>query len=212
MNRTTLLTTFILFALIAPVLAGKKHKSGDKPPTSEQVISQVADSQLPSVRLAPFLGTPLDHIFAPLDQQVVLPNNELRMLRESFVDQGSAATDTNRAVYKSAVLVCDAMSSAMDEREKAIVGFQKASVKSTELGAHRIANPTREDLKRERHEEENKKNDAKQRDAENKSQLKANWTLHTLQLRKNIDLLSSRLHAAERAEEQAKAAAPQPAP
>lgn len=204
MNSTTLLTTFILCALIAPAIAAKKHKSGTNPPPTEQVIPQVADSQLPSVRLAPFLGAPLDHILAPIDQPCILPRNELRMLRESFIDHGTAAAQADRVVYKSAIAVCDAMSSAMDEREKAIIEFQKSSTKATELGAHRINNPTDEDIKRERHVEEKRKNEEKQRETEIKTQFIANWTLRTLQLRKKIDHLSSRVRAEERAAEQVK--------
>jgi IS30 family transposase len=67
--------------------------------------------------------------------------------------------------------------------------------------------PGKRELKRERHEEGNRKQEAAQNDNFLTTQLKTSWTQRTLQLRQSINLLSSRQQDAERAAAQAKAAA-----
>jgi hypothetical protein len=98
----------------------------------------------------------------------------------------------------------------MDEREKAFASLQgSAAVHGpSDLGARRIDNPTRKELRRERHEENNRKQEAAQNDNFFNTQLKTNWTQRALQIRQNIQLLSSRQRDAERAAEQARTATP----
>jgi hypothetical protein len=112
-------------------------------------------------------------------------------------------------MYKAAVAVCDAISSAMDEREKAIASLQgSAAVHGpTDLGAHRKDIPSRggigtamladATLRREAHEEQNRKQEAAQTDNFFNTQLQTNWTQRTLQLRQSINQLYAREREAE---------------
>ena len=131
-------------------------------------------------------------------------------------------------MYQAAVSVCDAVSSAMDERQKAIASLQasRAVHAPSDLGAQRKDIPTRGslgdaelaglELQREAHEEQNRKQEARQNDAFFNTQLKTNWSQRAAQLRQNINALYARERDAERMADQAKAApvpaAPSPAP
>jgi hypothetical protein len=121
-------------------------------------------------------------------------------------------------MYQAAVAVCDAVSSAMDERQKAIASLEgsRGVHGPSDLGARRKDIPTRGslgdaqlaglELQREAHEEQNRKQETRQNDSFFNAQLKTNWTQRTLQLRQNIDALYAREREAERAAEQARAA------
>src|SRR5438445_5883698 len=71
------------------------------------------------------------------------------------------------------------------------------------------------ELQREAHEEQNRKQEARQNDSFFITQLKTNWTQRTGQLRQNINALYAREREAERFADQAKStlapAAPSPA-
>lgn len=96
----------------------------------------------------------------------------------------------------------------MDEREKAIAGLQGSAAVhgSSDLGAQRKDHLSRRELKRERHEEGNRKVDAAQGDNFLAVQLKTGWTQRALQSRQSIALLCSRQQDAERVAEASKAA------
>ena len=91
-----------------------------------------------------------------------------------------------------------------------------------DLGAQRKDIPTRGslgdaelaglELEREAHEEQNRKQDARQNDAFFNTQLKTNWSQRAAQLRQNINALYARERDAERMAAQAKAAAVPAAP
>lgn len=127
-------------------------------------------------------------------------------------------------MYQAAVAVCDAVSSAMDERQKAIASLQasRAVHAPSNLGAQRKDIPTRGslgdaelaglELEREAHEEQNRKQDARQNDAFFNAQLKTNWSQHAAQLRQNINALYARERDTERMAAQAKATAVPAAP
>ncbi len=102
----------------------------------------------------------------------------------------------------------------MDDRERFIASLQGAAAmhNPSYVSVIRKNNPTRKELERERDEEKTRKREADQDDKIFKTQLKTNWTYRTLQLRQNINSLSSRQRDAERAAEQAKTTlTPQPA-
>jgi hypothetical protein len=126
-------------------------------------------------------------------------------------------------MYKAAVAVCDAISSAMDEREKAIASLQgSAAVHGpTDLGAHRKDLPSRggigtamladATLRREAHEEQNRKQEAAQTDNFFNTQLQTNWTQRALQLRQSINQLYAREREAEGQAQQSIAGSAAPA-
>ena len=126
-------------------------------------------------------------------------------------------------MYQAAVAVCDAVSAAMDERQKAIASLRgSAAVHGpSDLGAHRKDIPTHGtradaqlaglELQREEHEEQNRKQEAAQNDNFFNTQLKTNWSQRAAQLRQSINALYSRERDAERNTGQPAAAGAAPA-
>src|SRR5205814_61197 len=100
----------------------------------------------------------------------------LSQLRAQFTDKCAQASDAEKPQYQTAVIVCDALTGAMDEREKAIASLQgSAAVHGpSDLGARRKDIPTRgtvgdallanQELRREAHEEQNRKEEASAND------------------------------------------------
>ena len=193
------------------------------------LTTTVVAQQKPSEVLSLFFHNHLDRILSPIGQPkpVPLPHARVTQLREQFADQFSKATDTDKTMYQAAVAVCDAVAAAMDERQKAIASLQgsRAVHGPSDLGARRKDIPTRGslgdaqlaglELQREAHEEQNRKQEARQNDGFFNTQLKTNWTQRTVQLRQNINALYARERDAERFADQAKTApapaAPSPA-
>jgi hypothetical protein len=163
----------------------------------------------PSDLLRSFFHDHLDQILSPIDQSVPLPRTRVTDLRARFADHWAKAPEPKKPIFEAAVRVCDAVSSAMDEREKAIASLQgSAAVHGpSDLGAHRLDLPTRggigtailvdEHIARERHEEENRKEEARQNDNFLTTQLKTQWTQRAIQLRQQIDQLYARERQAE---------------
>jgi hypothetical protein len=185
-----------------------KHKATKSSQPEQKAPEPPADAPL-SARLSRFFDSYLDKIFAPLDQPVALPRNELTKLRESLLDGVANASAADKPPYQASVAVCDALSQAMDEREKSRInsGASAGVHGSADLGARRKDNPGVIDYVRERHEEKNRKKEAADKDKFLNSGVKTQWSQRALQLRQNIDQLYSRVRAAERQSEQAKAAA-----
>jgi hypothetical protein len=78
----------------------------------------------PSDLLSFFFRNHLDQILSPIGQaEPVLPRTRITELRSQFANQWSKAPERKKPMYKAAVAVCDAISSAMDEREKAIASL-----------------------------------------------------------------------------------------
>jgi hypothetical protein len=214
MKTKRLVSFFIAIALVAPALAGKPHKGGGKPrPQQQQAPPQPAGPQPPSARLSQFTAAHLDHILASLDQQIQLPRTELAQLRESFVDQWTKAPQTDKAAYQAAVAVCDALSSAMAERDKAIADSQPSNIVHGVQETHdatvsiprgrgrgRAANAA---VRQEKYENQKNQNQAAQKDAFLNSNVRKQWLDRAAILRQQIQQLSSRQRDAERAAAQA---------
>jgi hypothetical protein len=185
----------------------------------------VVAQQKPSEVLSLFFHNHLDRILSPIGQPkpVPLPHARVTQLREQFADQFSKAPDTDKPMYQAAVAVCDAVSAAMDERQKAIASLRgSAAVHGpSDLGAHRKDIPTHGtradaqlaglELQREEHEEQNRKQEAAQNDNFFNTQLKTNWSQRAAQLRQSINALYSRERDAERRTGQPAAAGAAPA-
>jgi hypothetical protein len=161
-------------------------------------------SRAPSVELGEFGAAHLDRILSPLDQRIDLPRGLLTELRESFIDRGSKAMTNEKPAYQQAVAVCNAVSQAMDERDQAISNVQGSSTVhgSYDLGAHRKDRPNWKELQRERHEEQNRKEQAAQKDNFLNTQLRTNWQQRAIQLRRTIDQLYARERELERQAQQ----------
>lgn len=219
-----------LVVLVATGFAGKPHKARGKTPPQQDAATQPqlsvappAAAQPPSVRLGQFLAARLDQILAPLDQQVALPRTELMQLRQSFVDQGTKAPQPENALYQSALSVCDAISAAMDEREKAAATFRNASntpgiqeVHDTTVRLPRhgrgSGKAARAAMHQERYENQQHQAEAAQKGAFLSSHYLKQWGDRSIVLRQHIQQLSSRERDAERAIEEARSAKPPAAP
>jgi hypothetical protein len=167
-------------------------------------VAQPPGPRPPSVELGEFGGAHLEKILAPLEEQIGLPRSELSQLRQSLSDRRATAPENEKPVYQAAILVCNALSQAMDEREKAVASFQSSAAVhgSFDLNAHRKDRPSWKDLRRERHEEEKRKEEAAQKDNFLNAQLKTSWQQRTIQLRQNIDRLYGRVKDLERQAQQ----------
>jgi len=175
-------TTFL--AAVAIVLAANIAFAGDAP----------------SLALSRFGGAHLDQILAPIDQNVPLPRNELMQLRGSFLEWKAKAPANEQPAWHAAVAVCDALNSAMDEREKARANLESSSAVHgpSDLGARRKDNLRNwREAERERREEANRKQNAAQTDAFLNGTLRTNWTQRAIQLRQHIVSLHTRLQELE---------------
>src|SRR4051812_23937415 len=114
-----LLALILIIGLSASTFAGRHHRSGGDQAAPQQRVQSPAVSQPASARLAQFTAAYLDHILAPIDENVLLPRTELGQLRAEFLDRMMKAPDPEKPQYQAAVAVCDALTSAMDERDKA---------------------------------------------------------------------------------------------
>jgi hypothetical protein len=207
-------TSLVVLALIAPVTA-KPHNGGGKPPPPQQQAPPPAPEgpQPPSARLSQFTAAHLDAILSSLDQRPALPRTELSQLRAAFADESAKAPDADREKFTTAIAVCDALSSTMDEREQAVASLEGSqSVHGpSDLGARRKDVPThgtRADARlakiekqEERHEEANRKQEAAQKDDFLTQQHKNNWTQRALQIRQRIQMLMMRQNQSERAQQ-----------
>jgi hypothetical protein len=226
MKTRTAVTSLVVIVFTASVFAGKPHhKGGGKPPPQQQQAPPPAPAgpQPPSARLAQFTAAHLDHILAPIDQQAALPRTEISQLRAAFADDSAKAPEAEKEQFTTAIAVCDALNSAMDERAQTLASIQgSAAVHGpSDLGARRKDIPShgthadarlaKIEKREERHEEQNRKQEAAQKDDFLTQQHKNAWTQRALQIRQHIQILTMRQSQAERAAQQAHAAAPAPA-
>jgi hypothetical protein len=149
----------------------------------------------PSLALSRFGQAHLDQILSPIDQNVNLPRNELMQMRESFMMWMAKAPPNEQQAWRTAIGVCDALNNAMDEREKARASLAGSSAVhgGYDLGAHRKDRPGYWEHEREQHEEDNRKEEAAQKDVFLNTTLRTQWTKRAMQLRQNITGLHQRL-------------------
>jgi hypothetical protein len=204
-SRVIAMCAFAVACVFTNSAPAKPPRKGGQHPQQQQPQATPTGPRVPSVELGDFFAANLDKILAPLDQQIALPRNQVMQLRESFTDRGTKVSPNEKPAYEMAINVCAAISQAMDEREKAVASLQgSTSVHGpTDLGAHRKDDPSRRDLRREHHEEKNRKQDAAQTDNFLTTQLKTGWTQRAMQLRQNINQLYARERDAERQGQQA---------
>ena len=77
----------------------------------------------PTAVLTKFMEYFLDHILAPLSQNVAMPRTELGLMRAAFIGQAAQVPPTERTPFQWAVATCDALGSAMDERDKYVTAI-----------------------------------------------------------------------------------------
>jgi hypothetical protein len=121
MMRTTIssvlcIATMIALGVTVDAVRRPKIKKQEftPPPTATPPL-------VPSVDLSRFISANLDKILGPLGQKAALPRVELAQLRASFSVRFSKASLADRPQFQTAIAVCDALSQAMDERDKAML-------------------------------------------------------------------------------------------
>lgn len=218
--KTTAVASLIFIALITLGFAGKPHKGGGRrpPPRQQQMSAASTEPQLPSALLLQFTAAHLDHILAPLDQQVALPRTELSQLRAGLASDSAKAPAPDKAQYQTAIAVCDALSQAMDEREKAVSNAQAASNAVVSQDVHDVreslprhgrgsGKAAHAGLHQQQNENKQAQNDAAQKSAFLSSVHTKQWADRTPILRQRVQQLSSQQLQAERSATQAKASA-----
>ncbi len=105
----------MIFSFAVPADAGKPRK---------KKITIVTPSPTPgpasSADLSRFMSAHLEQILGPLDQKVDVPRTELDQIRDSFSKGFSKASLAERSRFQLGLAVCDAISQAMAERNKAV--------------------------------------------------------------------------------------------
>ncbi|MEP7013960.1 MAG: hypothetical protein ABI925_00815 [Verrucomicrobiota bacterium] len=114
---------FLLCLASIAALAATADAAG-RPPKKKTVpmaVPSATAGPASSADLSRFMGAHLDTILGPLDQKVDLPRAELAQIRDSFAKGFGKASLAERQKFQSGLAVCDAISQAMDERNKAVV-------------------------------------------------------------------------------------------
>lgn len=118
-------TTFSAVLCIAMMIAlGVRVDAARRPKIKKREFTPppaATPPPAPSVDLSRFISVNLDKILAPLEQKTALPRAELAQLRGSFSARFSKASLAERTQFQTAIAVCDALSQAMDERNKAML-------------------------------------------------------------------------------------------
>ena len=65
-----------------------------------------------------FAANHLDAILSPIDQHPPLPRTRVSQLQAAFTDEAAKAPELEKPQYQTAIAVCVALNSAMDEREQ----------------------------------------------------------------------------------------------
>ena len=117
----TLIRLLLCIAIVFPLIATADAAGKPKTKKAKMVTPSATPGPASSADLSRFMSTNLDRILGPLDQKVDLPRAELAQIRTSFATGFSKASLVDRAKFQTGLAVCDAISRAMDERNKAIV-------------------------------------------------------------------------------------------
>ena len=184
--------------LVIAVPAAKKKKTKHAPdwvpPTATPApepsslpaeAAPVIDSAAPpSVSLQPFLDTHLDKILTPLGSSAFAQSELITGMRANYAQGFVAASDARKSAYRSAVILCNAMTDAIGERQKAVEALKGSyATRSSESVQPRGGSDA---VKK-----------AGEGDAFFYNSQKASWTQRTTILRQGIVTLYQRERAAE---------------
>ena len=101
----------------------------DKGPAAEHATlpaeapPTVNPEAMPSVSLQPFLNTHLDKILAPLGQPAFVQAELVEDMKDIYTGALSAATEAHKPAYQMAGAVCDALTNAIEQRQKAVTAL-----------------------------------------------------------------------------------------
>ena len=132
-----LLVCFGVFVLCSS--ASAKHKyhppatpaplatpAAEPAPLPAETAPTIRPEAPPSASLQPFLDTHLGSILAPLGSSACAQPELLAAMKAGYADGMVAAPDAHKPAYQLAQNVCDALASAMTERQNAVVALRGA--------------------------------------------------------------------------------------
>jgi hypothetical protein len=132
------LVLFLAISLLSPREAqAKKHKqqptpaplatpSAEPPPLPAENTPSINPALPPSASLQPFLDTHLREILTPLGVSAFAQPELVASMKASYADGLAAAPASHAMAYRLAEAVCDAMTSAMTERQNAVAALRGA--------------------------------------------------------------------------------------
>ena len=185
-----------VFALSSPAFAKHKHHAPATPaplatpaaepaPLPAETAPTIRPDAPPSASLQPFLDTHLSSILAPLGSSACAQPELLAAMQAGYADGMVAAPDTHKPAYQLAQNVCDALASAMTERQNAVVALRGAlATRSSEANQPRGGGEAVEK--------------ARETDQFFVETQKNNWTQRAGVLRQSITALDLRERAVER--------------
>jgi hypothetical protein len=113
------LIVIVSLATIAPPAWSARRPKKPKPQYTPPPAP--TPTPAPSTDLSSFVGANLDKILGPLEVKSPSPRAELAQLRASFANRFSKASLAERPQFQAALSVCDALSQAMDARDRAML-------------------------------------------------------------------------------------------
>ena len=135
------LSVFLFFS--SSQVQAKKHKSptpaplatpaAEPPPLPAEAAPTIRPDAPPSATLQPFLDAHLSAILAPLGVSAFAQPELIASIKASFADGLAAAPPSHKPAFQLAQSVCDALTSAMTERQNAVAALRGAlATRSTE--------------------------------------------------------------------------------
>ncbi len=182
--------------LSTPVQAKKKHHSSPTPgpfatPASEppalpaEAAPQINADAPPSASLQPFVDAHLAAALAPLGQPAFAQAELPASMKASYADGMVKAADSHKPPFQLAQNVCDALISAMNERQNAVAALRGAlATRSSEAAQPRGGGEAVEE--------------ARDKDAFFVDSMKNNWLQRANVLRQSITALNLQERASER--------------
>jgi hypothetical protein len=132
----TLLLCFLCLAgSVSPAQAKKKKHPGDpgaQSATGSEPVIKPED--LPSVSLQPFVDTHLGQVLAPLDGGAFDKPELVVSMKAAYADGAAAAPAERKPAYQLAQAICDSVTVAMAEREKAVAAMKGAKATQSSEG------------------------------------------------------------------------------
>ena len=128
MKTSSLSILFLgLLVFASPLQAKKKKHSGSEPSPTPASAPAANPNDLPSKTLQPFLDAQLGTILSPLDRPGFDRPEILASLKAGYADGMAAAPATRKPAFQTAQSVCDAMASAIAERQSAVSALKGAT-------------------------------------------------------------------------------------
>jgi hypothetical protein len=196
--------------------ANRNQQAPQSPPTPAPAIINPAEA--PSVNLTRFLSAhlaALADISAAAQPASVAYRTDLTLLHAAFQVQGASATPDQKSTHESALRVCDILTAAVDERDKAAANLASSQqvpgaqdVKDVRVSTARARRGYGNATRANNAKEASKNSQPDPRTAFMNSAATNAWTTRLAQLRQQIDNAYAQELAIERQNSAPKA--PQP--